>query len=101
MSDGTTSKETPDFPAGCGFLSAGDIQAALEGRISPERKLEFEAHIERGCSDCVTLAADLETFRRLLAGGPLDTERREEEKLAEPLRARLRMEIRKRKLTSS
>lgn len=101
MSDGTKDKGISEYTAGCGFLSAKDLQEAIEGRLSPPRRTEFEAHVDKGCSECITLAADLETFRRILASGTLESERREAEKLAEPLRALLRREIRRRNLISS
>lgn len=89
------------FRPGCGFLSSRDLQEAIEGRLSAQRRQEFESHVEQGCAECVTLAADLATYRRLLSSGPLDSERREEELHSEPLRELLRREIRRRNLTST
>lgn len=101
MSDDKQTGPMPAFAAGCGFLSADDLQSAIAGRLARERRVEFDRHIESGCSECITLAADLETFRRVLAGGPLNSEKTEEEQLSEPLRTLLRREIRRRNLTSS
>lgn len=96
MSETRQDGRGPSFPVGCGFLSATDVQAAIEGRLAPERRTEFERHIVAGCADCVTLAADLETYSRVVSRGVLPAERREAEREAEPLRQRLRSKIRKR-----
>jgi hypothetical protein len=101
MNDDKRAAPTASFAAGCGFLSTGELQSAIAGRLSQERQAEFDRHIESGCSECVTLAADLETFRRVVSGGVLDSERREEDQLSEPLRSLLRREIRRRNLTPS
>lgn len=85
----------PPFDAGCGYLSAEEVEAALDGRLSDERLAEFDRHIEDGCSDCVTLAADLRVFRRVVEEGVLETERREDDRQAELLRARLAREANK------
>jgi len=101
MSDANQTGSMPPFTAGCGFLSVQDLQAAIAGKLSPQRREEFDQHIESGCSECITLAADIVAFRRVLSGGPLDSEQREEEQLSEPLRSMLRREIRRRNLTPS
>lgn len=85
--------------AGCGFLSAHDLEQAVAGRLSEERREEFERHAARGCSPCVMLAADLAAFRRVLAGGPTEAERAEADRQAETLSSLLRAEIRRRETT--
>lgn len=86
---------------GCGFLSLQELDAAVAGRLAPERRDEFERHAGQGCSACVMLAVDLATFRRILAGGPTETERAEADIQSESLRTRLRAEIRRREPASS
>jgi len=96
MSETSRNGTGSTFPVGCGFLSAADIQAAIEGRLAPDRRAEFEGHIEAGCADCVTLAVDLEVYTHVVSRGALPAERREADGEAEPLRQRLRREARKR-----
>ena len=79
---------------GCGYLSPQEIEAAIEGRLADSRWLEFESHIENGCSDCVTLSADLEVFRNVLKQGALEREKAEDDMRAGMLRARLAREVR-------
>ena len=53
-----------------------------------------DGHVEEGCAECVTLAADLNLFRAVAADGPLEIERREDDARAETFRERLRREVR-------
>ncbi|HEU5181335.1 MAG TPA: hypothetical protein VFW45_11110 [Candidatus Polarisedimenticolia bacterium] len=89
------------FRSRCGFLSAADLQDFLDGRLAAARQEEFDRHVAGGCAECVTLAADLEVYRRLIKSGPSESERREAEQQAETLRERLRKELRRRNLTST
>jgi len=85
--------------AGCGFLTSTEIEQAIEDRLDAERSEAFERHVDEGCTECAMLAADLETFRAVVEGGPLETERRESDRQAEMLRARLRREAGKQRLS--
>lgn len=96
MSDNDNIESAPRFEAGCGFLSTPDLEAALAGRLPAERLEAFGAHVDAGCPLCVTLIADIETFRRLLSAGPLEDDRREADRQADALQARLREAIRRR-----
>lgn len=89
----------PGFPAGCGYLSPGDLEAAIAGRLPAARAQEFEQHLDGGCGECATLAADLEAFAAVVSGGVLETERREADRQAELLGARLRRAARGRQTT--
>jgi len=82
------------FDPGCGFLSPAEIDDALNGRLPESRFAEFDGHVEQGCAECVTLAADLELFRTVEADGPLAIERREDDAHAAAFRERLRREVR-------
>lgn len=99
MTDRSDSDAT--FPSGCGFLSTADLQDFIDGRLAPARMEEFDRHVAGGCAACVTLAADLEVYHRLLRGGLHEGERREAEQQANTLRERLRKELRRRNLTST
>jgi hypothetical protein len=82
------------FDPGCGFLSAEEIDDALNGQLSEARFAEFDVHVEDGCAECVTLAADLELFRAVATDEPLQIERREDDAHAAAFRERLRQEVR-------
>ena len=94
MSDATRADPPMPVTAGCGFLSDTDLQAAIEGRLSAARRSEFERHVEQGCAPCTLLAADLEVFSAVLAGGVVEAERQESERQSEMMQARLRREVR-------
>jgi hypothetical protein len=95
MSDEQT-EGTAAFEVGCGFLSVQELEQAVAGRLSEERRQEFERHVATGCSPCVMLAADLAVFRRLLVGGLTEAERAEADRQAETLSSRLLAAIRRR-----
>jgi len=80
---------------GCGFLSARQVDAWLSGGISPRRQQAFEGHQLAGCSSCALLAADLSVFGGVMAGGVIETERREFEMTAPLVKAQLRQALAK------
>ena len=87
--------------SGCGFLSSREIEQAIENRLPADRRAQFEEHLAGGCSDCLLFSEDLATFRRLASGGLLDAEKKEADRLAEPLRTLLRAALRRDSSTRS
>jgi len=78
---------------GCGFLSRGELEASIEGRLSATRREAFESHQLSGCSPCALLAADVAVFRGVETGGVLETERREFEASKAIVKAHLRQAL--------
>ncbi|MCP3979464.1 MAG: tetratricopeptide repeat protein [bacterium] len=79
-------------PAGCGFLSAREIDAWIEGEVPEPRRHEFQGHSHQ-CAPCALLAADLEVFHGVAARGILESEQREFDETSALLKAQLRQKI--------
>jgi tetratricopeptide (TPR) repeat protein len=82
-----------EFSAGCGFFRNEDLEAAIAGTLSADRRAELDRHVAEGCVDCALLAADLAVFAGVVSGGALEGEQRDADRQAEMLRARLRREV--------
>jgi len=79
----------PDACEGCGFLSVKDLERVLAGELEADRLAAFERHVEEGCGSCALLAADIDVFSAVLAGGVRDAEQAEFDARAGMLSRRL------------
>lgn len=74
---------------GCGFLSAAEFEALVEGRLEPERRAGFVEHRDSGCGRCALAAADAEVFGGVAEAGVTAWEAKEFEVVRERTLARL------------